>query len=56
MDINIGDTVELEGKQGVVVKVGRIGIPSALTIRWIDTGIINVYLYELECKKFTKVE
>jgi hypothetical protein len=55
MVLKIGDTVEFEGRMGVVLMVGRIGIPNALTIRWSDTGKIHVYFDKDECNNITKV-
>ncbi len=51
MDLNIGDNFEFKGREGVVIKVGRLGLSHALTVRWKDTDEIVAFLNKGECKQ-----
>ena len=48
MELYIGDIIEdVNGRRGKVIRVGRLGIPYALTILWLDTNKTEV-VFELK--------
>lgn len=55
-NLKIGDRVELDDKQGSIIKVGRIGIPHALTIQWDGDNNVEVIFDEARCLSIVKVE
>ena len=54
-NLKIGDRVELDGKRGSIIKIGRIGIPHALTIQWDENSNVEVIFNESRCLSVVKV-
>ena len=55
-DLKIGDRVELDGKKAAIIKIGRLGIPHALTLQWDQDNKVEVIFNEERCLSIVKVE